>query len=102
MRCIWPLALALVLSAGAGVSVPGDAEAARRRHRPQVTITEPPNGATGFEGASVIFAGTAIDVEDGDLSPSLGWLVGWSRTLTQLPSTAAALLEMDAGGDGGA
>ena len=40
---------------------------------PSVTITAPADGTTVTEGDSVTFSGTASDVEDGDLSASLGW-----------------------------
>lgn len=40
---------------------------------PSVTITSPVNGYTRVEGATVPFAGSASDPEDGDISASLEW-----------------------------
>jgi hypothetical protein len=40
---------------------------------PVVTITDPPDGSTYFEGDPVTFVGTAIDAEDGDISSSISW-----------------------------
>jgi hypothetical protein len=40
---------------------------------PWVTISSPVDGASFFEGEAVEIAGTATDLEDGDLSPSLSW-----------------------------
>ena len=40
---------------------------------PQVTITAPANGATFVEGTEITFTGTAIDPEDGNLTPSIEW-----------------------------
>lgn len=40
---------------------------------PTVTITQPANGVSVPAGTSIAFAGTASDVEDGNLTPSLTW-----------------------------
>ena len=40
---------------------------------PTVTITAPANGAAFAFGASVAFAGSASDDEDGDISANLSW-----------------------------
>jgi uncharacterized repeat protein (TIGR03806 family) len=40
---------------------------------PVVTITEPSEGAVFAEGAEVMFAGLASDVEDGDLTTAIVW-----------------------------
>jgi hypothetical protein len=40
---------------------------------PVVTITAPSDGSTFTQGAMVSFAGTASDVEDGELGGSLAW-----------------------------
>ncbi|MEE8523009.1 MAG: hypothetical protein V3T72_03685, partial [Thermoanaerobaculia bacterium] len=40
---------------------------------PQVTVSAPANGSSFPDGASIAFAGTAIDAEDGDLTASLAW-----------------------------
>jgi len=40
---------------------------------PSVTITAPSSGSSYTSGASVSFAGTATDVEDGTLTASLSW-----------------------------
>ena len=40
---------------------------------PTVTITAPADGSSFTQGASVFFAGTASDPEDGDLSSGLAW-----------------------------
>ena len=40
---------------------------------PTVTITSPADGATVGSGASISFAGTATDAEDGDISANLTW-----------------------------
>jgi subtilisin family serine protease len=40
---------------------------------PSVSITSPSDGATFDSGASISFAGTASDPEDGDLTASLVW-----------------------------
>jgi hypothetical protein len=40
---------------------------------PEVAITAPADGLVFTQGATVSFAGTASDVEDGDLGPSLEW-----------------------------
>jgi len=41
---------------------------------PEVTISSPANGASFSSGTSISFAGTASDVEDGDLTSSLTWV----------------------------
>ena len=40
---------------------------------PSVSITNPLEGASFVEGALVSFAGSAVDAEDGDLTPALAW-----------------------------
>ncbi len=40
---------------------------------PSVSITNPLEGASFVEGALVSFAGSAVDAEDGDLTPALDW-----------------------------
>ncbi len=40
---------------------------------PTVNITIPSSGASVVQGSSMIFIGTANDVEDGNLGPSLNW-----------------------------
>jgi extracellular elastinolytic metalloproteinase len=40
---------------------------------PVVTITAPADGASVDEGTAILFAGAAIDAQDGDLSASLAW-----------------------------
>ncbi len=42
-------------------------------NRPDVAITAPANGTSVVTGDPVTFMGTAIDVEDGDLSSTLAW-----------------------------
>ncbi len=41
---------------------------------PEVTITSPSNGSVFAQGATIGFVGTATDVEDLTLTPSLDWL----------------------------
>jgi len=40
---------------------------------PTLTVTAPADGYNSTEGASVSFAATASDAEDGDLTPSITW-----------------------------
>ncbi|MEE8476622.1 MAG: PKD domain-containing protein, partial [Myxococcota bacterium] len=40
---------------------------------PSVSIASPTNGASFAQGESILFSGSASDVEDGDLSASLSW-----------------------------
>ncbi len=40
---------------------------------PDVTITAPANGSSFAEGDPINFTGTAIDVQDGDISGSISW-----------------------------
>jgi len=40
---------------------------------PTVSITSPPDGSTFDSGATIDFAGTASDTEDGDLTASIVW-----------------------------
>jgi hypothetical protein len=40
---------------------------------PTVTITAPPDGTTVTQGILITFTGTAMDAEDGDLTPNLAW-----------------------------
>src|SRR5207249_2841212 len=40
---------------------------------PVVTITAPPTGTRVFAGTNIPFAATALDAEDGDLSPTIRW-----------------------------
>ena len=40
---------------------------------PSVSITSPADGSTFASGATISFAGTASDTEDGDLTASLAW-----------------------------
>lgn len=57
-----------ILVAGSGGGVGNTA--------PVVTITSPADGAEFGSGASISFAGTATDDEDGDLSSKLVWRAG--------------------------
>jgi len=41
---------------------------------PDVTITAPAGGSTAVQGASVLFAASAPDAQDGDLGPGLSWV----------------------------
>ena len=77
---------------------------------PQVTISAPNNGDTFDPGVAVVFQGSANDLEDGDVTPSLSWTsnldgpLGVGRTCTRALSegnhtiTASAT---DSGGRGG-
>ena len=47
--------------------------AAASNTAPVVTITSPANGATFAQGASISFAATATDAQDGNLSSSVQW-----------------------------
>ena len=40
---------------------------------PSVTITSPVDGSTFDSGATILFEGSAIDTEDGDLTATLAW-----------------------------
>ena len=40
---------------------------------PEVTITNPADGASFLVGTSIDFAGTAADAQEGDLTPGLSW-----------------------------
>jgi PKD repeat protein len=40
---------------------------------PLVTISEPTDGFSALQGTAIVFAATAGDPEDGDLSASIGW-----------------------------
>ena len=40
---------------------------------PNVTISSPAEGAEFVEGATIVFAGTATDTENGDLTANLAW-----------------------------
>lgn len=55
------------------VVVTGSSSCAPVNATPQVTITTPTDGAQALAGATIAFAGTANDAEDGDLSSQLSW-----------------------------
>jgi subtilisin len=55
-----------VLVPGSGGGDPGNSP-------PSVTIINPANGASFVSGTSISFAGSASDIEDGDLTDSLVW-----------------------------
>jgi subtilisin family serine protease len=79
-----------VLIAGGGVT----------NNPPSVSITGPDDGATFDSGATIAFAGSASDTEDGDLTASLVWIssldgqIGtggsFSATLSDGPHTITA------------
>lgn len=79
-----------VLIAGGGVT----------NNPPSVSITSPDDGATFDSGATIAFAGSASDTEDGDLTASLVWIssldgqIGtggsFSATLSDGPHTITA------------
>ena len=58
---------------GFGLVDAAEAAAAPANDRPVVEITSPSDGATFDSGGKIQFTGTAIDLEDGDLSPWLVW-----------------------------
>jgi subtilisin len=55
------------------VLVPGSGGGDPGNNPPSVTITSPVNGASFDSGASISFAGSASDPEDGNLTSSLVW-----------------------------
>ncbi len=59
---------------------------------PTVTITSPTDGATFVSGATISFAGTADDNEDGDLTASLDWASNVDGTLAQNSGNFSAVL----------
>ena len=75
---------------------------------PTVTITAPPDGTTIDEGDSITFTGTAIDLEDGDLSAGIQWTsnlstvigAGASFTTTSLSPGTHAITALVTDNDG--
>lgn len=53
--------------------VPGSGGGGGENTAPVVSITSPANGATFDSGATISFAGTASDIEDGDISTNMVW-----------------------------
>lgn len=53
--------------------VDADEAAGVENDPPTVSITDPAGGSTFDSGATILFKGTAIDSEDGDLAASLVW-----------------------------
>lgn len=56
-----------------GVSAFGVYLATPDNSAPVVTITSPPDGSEFVTGVTITFTGTAIDLEDGDISATLDW-----------------------------
>src|SRR5438094_13075 len=61
---------------------------------PTVAITAPPTGAVFFAGAPVTLAGTARDVEDGDLTTRIHWTSSLDGLLGDGPSVTASSLRV--------
>src|SRR5205823_6229234 len=61
---------------------------------PTVAITAPPTGAVFFAGAPVTLAGTARDVEDGDLTTGIHWTSSLDGPLGDGPSVTASSLQV--------
>ena len=61
---------------------------------PNVTITDPPDGLMVQEGANIMFAATAIDSEEGDLSPGLTWIASLDGGIGSGPSVNTAALSV--------
>jgi hypothetical protein len=56
---------------------------------PVVAISSPPDGATFTPGTSITFTGTAIDVEDGDISADLVWTSSIDGTISPAVGSAS-------------
>ncbi len=75
---------------------------------PDVTITVPIDGATFASGATINFAGTATDAEDGDLTASLVWTssidgqIGTGGSFSAVLSDGAHSITAEATDSGGA
>ncbi len=61
---------------------------------PTVTITAPANGASFNQGASVSFAGSANDAEDGNLSASLTWTSSFDGVIGSGASFSTSALSL--------
>jgi len=62
-----------VVLARFGVTVDDGDGAVQPNNPPSVSITSPADGSTFSSGATISFAGSASDTEDGDLTASLVW-----------------------------
>lgn len=75
---------------------------------PSVTITSPTDGATFQTGSSIEFAGTATDVEDGDLSTGLVWIsnvdgqIGTGPSFTKVLNEGSHIIKAKVTDSGGA
>src|SRR5207245_1223645 len=61
---------------------------------PSVAITAPPTGTAFFAGDPVMLAGTARDVEDGDLTSRIRWTSSLDGSLGSGPSVTAVSLQV--------
>lgn len=74
---------------------------------PTVTITSPADGATFESGATIPFAGTASDAEDGDLTANLTWTssidgpIGTGGTFSNVLSNGTHTITASATDSGG-
>ena len=58
---------------------------------PVLTITSPVNGSSNIEGESATLSASAIDVEDGDISPLVSWNSDIQGSLGMAPSISVTL-----------
>ncbi len=56
------------------VFAPGDGPAPLDNETPVVSIASPSDGSASDSGATILFEGTANDIEDGDVTASLVWI----------------------------
>ena len=61
---------------------------------PVVTINSPPEGTTVEEGGSIMFAASAVDAEEGILSPALNWIASLDGGIGSGPSVSTAALSV--------
>ena len=61
---------------------------------PTVTITEPVDGTTIEEGINLMFVATAMDTEEGDLSPGLTWIASLDGGIGMGASISTAALSI--------
>jgi hypothetical protein len=63
----------LTIATGTTVTTTSTSSTTSTTAPPVVTITQPGDGAAFIQGSPITFAGTAVDVQDGDLTASLTW-----------------------------
>jgi PKD repeat protein len=61
---------------------------------PGVTISEPSDGFSALEGTAIVFAATADDPEDGDLSAEIAWSSDVDGSIGNGPSIAVSALSV--------